>query len=404
MREITMVKPTDSLLRTLHLPEPYPLQRAIMASPAKRKVICAGRRAGKTEMAALMAIRNDENRLGLAYGSQVLITSTTQDQADVSWRRIKAWLRPLLDSHDAYKSDSHRLIEWKGGRLRVKTGWDADVLRGEDADLLILDECARLDPVAWYEVGAPMLADLDGTAVFISTPNRRNWFYTLYNHALENDSGRWAAWRFPTHANPFLSTVGVAELASDMTSDAYRQEILAEFLEDQGQVFHNITGCATAQVTLPYLGQFVMGVDWGQANDYTCVGVMDRQTRRLVDMDRFNGLPWAAQRGRLRAMAERWQPQLILAESNSIGGPNIEALVADGLPVQGFEMTASSKPQVIESLALAFERNEICILDDPVLVGELGAYERHASRLTGRSQYGAPQGLHDDTVIMLALC
>ncbi len=136
-----------------------------MASPAKRKVICAGRRSGKTEMATLMAIRNDENRLGLAYGSQVLITSTTQDQADVSWRRLKNWLRPLIDNHDASKNESHRVIEWGDGRVRVKTGWDADVLRGEDADLLILDECARLDPMAWYEVGAPMLADRDGTAV-----------------------------------------------------------------------------------------------------------------------------------------------------------------------------------------------------------------------------------------------
>ncbi len=240
--------------------------------------------------------------------------------------------------------------------------------------------------------------------VFISTPNRRNWFYTLFTNAQADTSGRWAAWNFPTQQNPYLSQVAVAELASDMTADAYRQEVEAQFLEDQGQVFRNITACIKADRLSPYPGQFVMGVDWGQANDYTCIGIMDRQTRRLVDMDRFNGMAWALQRGRLRAMADRWRPGVILAESNSIGGPNIEALIEEGLSVQGFEMTAGSKPQVIESLALAFEREEIGILDDPVLIAELGAYQRSPSRLTGRSQYSAPQGLHDDTVIMLALC
>ena len=93
---------------------------------------------------------------------------------------------------------------------------------------------------------------------------------------------------------------------------------------------------------------------------------------------------------------------VIYAESNSIGGPNIEALQREGLPVRPFETTASSKPPLIESLVLAFDRSEITILDDPIMTGELMAYERTITP-SGRSQYSAPQGLHDDTVIALAL-
>jgi hypothetical protein len=93
---------------------------------------------------------------------------------------------------------------------------------------------------------------------------------------------------------------------------------------------------------------------------------------------------------------------VIWAEANSIGGPNIEALQAEGLPVNAFTTSASSKPTLIESLALAIERGELALLRDPVLLGELQAYT--VERLpSGRFRYTAPPGAHDDTVIAAAL-
>ena len=86
-----------------------------------------------------------------------------------------------------------------------------------------------------------------------------------------------------------------------------------------------------------------------------------------------------------------------------MGEPIIEQLQRDGLPVRVFQTTAQTKPPLIESLALAFEREEMQWLDDPVATMELEAYERTVSPTTGRSQYSAPEGLHDDTVIARAL-
>ena len=73
------------------------------------------------------------------------------------------------------------------------------------------------------------------------------------------------------------------------------------------------------------------------------------------------------------------------------------------MEVRGFVFTASSKPPLIESLALAFERAEVQWLDIPFATSELEAYERKISGITGRSQYSAPEGMHDDTVIARAL-
>src|SRR5207249_1420351 len=90
------------------------------------------------------------------------------------------------------------------------------------------------------------------------------------------------------------------------------------------------------------------------------------------------------------------------AEQNSIGQPIIEQLTRDGLQVDSFTTTNASKAQVIDSLALAFERGDIRILNDPVLVSELVAYQ--AERLpSGLLRYGAPSGQHDDTVMALAI-
>lgn len=103
----------------------------------------------------------------------------------------------------------------------------------------------------------------------------------------------------------------------------------------------------------------------------------------------------------MKALAEESQPIQIIAEQNSFGQPIIEQLSREGLPIQPFTTTNASKAQAIEALALALERGDIRILNDPVL-GELVAYQ--AEKLpSGLLRYGAPSGQHDDTVMALAI-
>jgi len=108
------------------------------------------------------------------------------------------------------------------------------------------------------------------------------------------------------------------------------------------------------------------------------------------------------QRGRLLGLCDRFRPSVVLAEENSIGAPIIEQLVRDGVPVQPFVTSNSSKAEIIDALTLAFERQTIRIVDDPVLIGELESFE--ATRLpSGLMRYAAAEGCHDDTVMALAL-
>ncbi len=92
----------------------------------------------------------------------------------------------------------------------------------------------------------------------------------------------------------------------------------------------------------------------------------------------------------------------MIAEMNSMGAPVVEQLQLDNLPVYGFQTTNQSKAAIIQALALAFERDVIKIPDNPVLVGELQAFEAKKTP-SGMIRYAAPDGLHDDMVMSLAM-
>jgi hypothetical protein len=108
------------------------------------------------------------------------------------------------------------------------------------------------------------------------------------------------------------------------------------------------------------------------------------------------------QRARLQALWQRFGRPYVIAEANSIGGPNIEQLHRDGIPVARFQTTNATKATIIQDLALAFERDGIKIPNHAALIGELQAFESRTLP-SGLIQYSAPDGGHDDAVMSLAI-
>lgn len=384
------------------MPEPHPKQKQFLDSLTKRNVLVAGRRGGKTTLCAIVAV------LKFLEGYRVLEAAPTADQTEAFWRAVKTFLDPLIASGLARKNETLRLIESDVLRasVRCKTAWNADTLRGDYADLLILDEYSIMNPSTWSEVGAPMLLDNDGIAMFIFTPKRRNHAFTLYSQALSDETGRWQAMHFTSRDNPYLSPEALAEIAQDMTTDAYRQEILAEFLADEGAVFRNLDTVLSLRPASPAEHDYadhdvVAGVDWGKHRDYTAISVFCSTCRRELALERYQR-DYVTQLQYLRDIVKRWRVRHVLAEANAMGEPLLELLQQENLPISGFVTTATTKPPLIESLALACERAEALWLDDPVARLEMESYEYRASA-SGRTQYSAPPGMHDDTVIARAL-
>lgn len=384
------------------LPKLHEGQRAVWDDPARFQVIVAGRRWGKSRFGALGC------NVTALQGRRAWWVFPSYPMAAVGWRMLR---RIAVQVPGVKIRESDKAIEYMGGGMaQIRSADNPDSLRGESLDYLVLDECAYMAEAAWTEALRPTLADRRGRAVFVSTPNGRNWFWRVWMFAQHDDSGEWQGWHFPTSANPFIAPAEIEAARKSLSERAFRQEFLAEFIEDGGGVFRRVRDAATAEpadriqrdekTNAPH--EYAIGVDWGKHNDFTVLAVMDLTTQSLVHMDRFNQIDYTVQAGRLRALAERFNPLTIIAESNSMGEPLIEQLQRDGLPVRGFQTTNASKTNAIEALALAFERAEVRIIDDPVLIDELQAYEM--TRLPGGMiRYSAPDGMHDDTVMALAL-
>ena len=390
---------------TVHLPKPHPKQAAFRASTAKRKVIVAGRRGGKTTGAAMIAVED------FLAGHRVLEAAPTADQTSAFWDACKRALVEPIAAGIIHKNETERILEAPGfGRIRSKTAWNADTLRGDYADKLILDEYSLMDPSTWDEVGAPMLLDNGGDAIFIFTPKRRNHAYKMYNRAKADTTGRYGAWHFTSFDNPHLNKAALDDIMFDMTDEAYRQEILAEFLEGEGAVFRNIDACMNAPYAMPdeHRSQghtIIAGIDLAKQSDFTAISIGCATCHSEIARDRFNKIDYTFQVERIKNILALWGVTLAAVDQTGVGSPIVERLQQDltQVSVYGFLFTATSKSQLVESMSLAFDRVEWQYQPDELWKTELEAYERKVSASTGRSSYSAPQGINDDTVMARGL-
>lgn len=378
---------------TLELPHLHAGQREIWDHPARFKVMACGRRWGKSRLGSLLCLAI------ASKGGRTWWVGPTYPVASIGWRMIR---RIAVQIPGVQIRESERMIVMPGGgTVQVKSADNPDSLRGEGLNFVVIDECAFVKEDAWTDALRPALADRKGGALFISTPKGHNWFWRLWHNATGNE---WKAWKFSSYDNPFLDGKEIDAARSQLPERTFSQEFLAEFVEDGGGVFRRVTEAATAEPQTSRRGDslYVAGVDWAMSHDFSVITIIDVKRRELVYMDRFNGVDYSMQRDRIKAICDRFNVSGIIAEQNGLGGPNNEALRRMGLPVRDFTTTNATKADIIESLAAAFEQGNIRILDDPTLIAELQAYE--VDRLpSGMVRYSAPDSMHDDCVMSLAL-
>lgn len=252
----------------------YEAERLLIDDPCKRKIVKAGRRSGKTTSSCILAV------LSFLKGLRVRYAAPVADQTDRFWTLVKSYLEEPLAYKFFRKDETRRIIEPLGSvrqQIRAVTAWNVDGLRGDACDLLILEEYQLQDEDAWEKVGLPMLADYNGSALLIFTPpslqsrstsKARDKMHAvkLFKRCLVDPN--WMCLHFTSHQNPFLSAEGLEEVARDMTNLAYRQEILAEDLEEvPGALWTRALLEKTRVATAPdEFRRIVVGVDPSGSN------------------------------------------------------------------------------------------------------------------------------------------
>jgi hypothetical protein len=381
----------------LSLPALHPAQARVLHEAKRFNVLCCGRRFGKTVLGIDRIIHT------ALKGKPVAWFSPTNKLMADAWRMARDTLALVTN----VKSEQEKRLEIiGGGEIDFWSLDGTDSGRGRSYAVVVIDEAAMVPTLeeAWQQAIRPTLADLQGSAWFLSTPKGMNYFKVLFDRGQDPEREDWASWQMPTSENPYIRLEEIESARLDLTEAAFNQEYGALFVNWEGSVFRRVTEAATAMaLSKPEPNhEYVIGCDWGRSRDYTVFTVLDITTHAVVKIDRSNGVDYSVQVDRLKALSDDWQPSQIIAEQNSIGQPIIEQLIREGLRIHPFNTSNTSKAQAIEALALTFERADIRILSDPTLISELVAYQ--AERLpSGLLRYGAPYGSHDDMVMSLAL-
>jgi len=206
-------------------------QQEVWNDPVRFKVVAAGRRTGKSRLAAYLLL---VNALQTDKG-HVFYVAPTQGQArDIMWNLL------LEVGHDVIEG-SHvnnmqiRLIN--GITISLKGADRPETMRGVSLKYLVLDEYADMKPDVWELILRPALADLKGSALFIGTPMGRNHFYELYKQAELGSDTDFKAWHYTSYDNNLLDKNEIDRAKKSMSSYAFRQEFMASFEARGSEMF-----------------------------------------------------------------------------------------------------------------------------------------------------------------------
>ena len=228
-------------------------QLEIFNDPHRFKVVAAGRRFGKSRLAAwtliIEALKSKEKDV-------FYIAPTYQQARDILWGLLKEIGHEVITS--AHENTSV-LTLINGRKIYLKGSDRPDTLRGVGLAYVVIDEYADMKPEVFEQIIRPALADVMGGALFIGTPKGRNHFYELYTYASTGKDKDWCGFHYTSYDNPLLQKSEIEAAKLSMSSFAFRQEFMASFEAASRDLFKE--SWIQIDEEEPKDGRFFMAVD-----------------------------------------------------------------------------------------------------------------------------------------------
>jgi hypothetical protein len=375
-----------------HRPPLYPQQEAALFTDARYALVEATTKSGKTVGAMAWFLEQALVHRG-GPGHNFWWVAPIFAQAKIPYRRMKRGL-----PRDAYAANDTELTLTlpNGSVLWFKGGDHADSLYGEDVYAAVLDEASRVREDSWHAVRSTLTHTRGPVRLIGNVKGRRNWFYQLARRAEAGEPGMAYA-RITAHeavAAGVLDAAEVEDARRTLPEAVFRELYLAEPSDDQGNPF-GVDAIRRRVAPLSAAPPVAFGVDLAKSLDWTAVVGLDAQGG-ACHVDRFQA-PWDETTARVLRVLGRI-PALV--DATGVGDPIVERLQRAGARVEGFLFSSPSKQSLMEGLAVAIQQGEVTYPDGP-LVAELEAFEYEYTRTGVR--YRVAAGLHDDTVMALAL-
>jgi predicted phage terminase large subunit-like protein len=230
-----------------------PWQQDVWNNKSRFKVVAAGRRTGKSRLAAWMLIVEALQ----AERGHVWYVAPTQGQArDIMWQTLLELGHNVIDSSHV---NNMQIKLVNGATISLKGADRPETMRGVSLKFVVLDEYADMKPSVFEQILRPALADLKGKALFIGTPMGRNHFYELYTYGDSGKDEDYKSWHFTSFDNPLLDPKEIETARKSMSSFAFRTEFMASFEAASGGIFkEEWIKCSEEE---PNVGRFYIAVD-----------------------------------------------------------------------------------------------------------------------------------------------
>lgn len=404
----------------------WPHQLEVVRSPARYRVICAGRQVGKSRLLATLAL----HKAFAAAGSLVLVVSS----GDRSSKRLLeevaslASASPLLAGSVVDESSS-AVVLTNGSRV-ISVPASQRQIRGWAVDLLIVDEAGFIDPEVWRAAEPSIIARPGSRVVMSSSPwgGADHFFRLLWTRGKAADA-QVASWHWPSTVSPLVDADLLEEIRSRESPRYFEREYLAEWTDEQGAYFSTAElDRAVCDVDLidpdsrdALLTPAVVGVDWGFAHDANTLTVLvgadpveGKPAFRVAWVEEHFRQPYSAFIGDIARLqfdeTRGFDVRRVTCELNGVGAmPSqelVKALMAVGLApwqVEPVHTTSQLKEDAFGFLKLLMQDGRLLLPRHPALLKQLAALEFEATE-TGAYRIAVPERAgHDDLVMSLAL-
>jgi hypothetical protein len=375
--------------------EPHDHQRQAYESDARFRAVAAGRRSGKTTLAAVETI---ERALSGGDGWMGAWVTPGHSITETGFRTID---NAVADAYVSGRKQSppYRHEFTTGGRLDyLTTGGDPNVSEGYD--WVVIDEAGKDVPErAWTQELRPTLSNTGGAALFISTPDGKDWFHDWWQRGQSADYPTVDSFRWTTYDAAHVPDSEVDAAREELPERIFEQEYLAVFRDDTGGVFD------TADATESYAfdavaGPYRVGVDLARSEDYLAIVALGADGR-VAHLTREQGSSWGQIQRQVERLAEELNDPPVAIDATR-DNKLVADLEAAGVDIRPVTFSAQRKQSLVENLAAGLEAGEVIVPADSILETELSVFEYETTR-AGNIRYGAPDGHHDDTVDALAM-
>lgn len=405
-------------------------QLDLVRSPARYRVVCAGRQVGKSRAMAVAALHEATTK----RGAVVLLVSA----GEVASRRLLEEIAalaagsPLLRGSVLDETKSELTLS-NGARI-LSVPASIRQIRGWAVDLLILDEAAFVDPEVWRAAEPAIIARPGSRVILASTPwgSPEHFFRMLWRRGLDRPDGMVAAWHWPSTLSPLVDEELVEHWRATWPEHTFRTEVLAEWADGAGAYFSEAELEAAVDDVVPValdtawkLGEVWGGVDWAFARDANTLAVLGVRGRlrdgspvlEVCHVEERFGMPYgqwldllvSVTRGAGRNPSHGFAWGALAAETNGVGAYPTQELSArlDGAGlldvVVPVATTSRTKEQAFGELRVLMATGRLVLPRDPRLLRQLRALE-FEQQPAGGLRIAVPESRgHDDLAMALAL-